>query len=338
MTPSWRTSGARAARSHRRAGRTSEWTAASPCRGRRGRPARRDARRRAGVSPRPRGARDDVHQAQRIQLEELADELELHLRGELDFVEEAHNTELIRTLMERFETLVVPRVIHPYVTERALVLELIDGRRVEAGHGLDPERAALLAREFFRAYVFQVVVEGVYHADPHLGNVLLTDDGRLALLDSACWAGSTRTREQAWRCCCSRSPRTGRTTSPTSSSRSRSPRPAPTRRASRRTPVAISPASRTVRSRPLRPGRPRRPPAVGDPSRHQAAAVLRSGRQDAGVVRRSGSVAGGQALRARPLVRGVVTCRYAAAPAQARFETLRPEQRRGPEAKTSAQR
>jgi ubiquinone biosynthesis protein len=121
--------------------------------------------------------------AQRIQLEELADELELHLRGELDFVEEAHNTELIRTLVERFETLVVPRVIQPDVTERALVLELIDGRRVEAGHGLDPERAALLAREFFRAYVFQVVVEGVYHADPHLGNVLLTDDGRLALLD-----------------------------------------------------------------------------------------------------------------------------------------------------------
>jgi predicted unusual protein kinase regulating ubiquinone biosynthesis (AarF/ABC1/UbiB family) len=121
--------------------------------------------------------------AQRIQLEELADELELHLRAELDFVEEAHNTELVRGLVERFDGLVVPRVIRPYVTERALVLELIEGRKVEAGHGLDPERASLLAREFFRAYVFQVVVEGVYHADPHHGNVLLTDDGRLALLD-----------------------------------------------------------------------------------------------------------------------------------------------------------
>jgi ubiquinone biosynthesis protein len=121
--------------------------------------------------------------AQRVQLEELADELELHLRGELDFVEEAHNTELVRRLVEQFDGLVVPRVIQPYVTERALVLELIAGRRVEAGHGLEPERAALLAREFFRAYVFQVVVEGVYHADPHHGNVLLTGDGRLALLD-----------------------------------------------------------------------------------------------------------------------------------------------------------
>jgi ubiquinone biosynthesis protein len=121
--------------------------------------------------------------ARRVQLEELADELELHLRGELDFIEEAHNTELMAKLVEPFDGLVVPRVIRPYVTERALILEFIAGRKVESGHGLEPERATLLAREFFRAYVFQVVVEGVYHADPHQGNVLLTDDGRLALLD-----------------------------------------------------------------------------------------------------------------------------------------------------------
>src|SRR3954471_12220338 len=58
--------------------------------------------------------------ARRVQLEELADELEFHLRGELDFVEEAHNTELVRRLVEPFDGLVVPRVIQPYVTERAL--------------------------------------------------------------------------------------------------------------------------------------------------------------------------------------------------------------------------
>ena len=121
--------------------------------------------------------------AQRIQLEELAEELEIHLRAELDFVEEAHNTELVRGLVEPFEGLVVPRVIRPYVTEQSLILELIPGHKVAEGHALAPDRAALLAREFFRAYVFQIVVEGVYHADPHHGNVLLTEDGRLALLD-----------------------------------------------------------------------------------------------------------------------------------------------------------
>jgi predicted unusual protein kinase regulating ubiquinone biosynthesis (AarF/ABC1/UbiB family) len=74
-------------------------------------------------------------------------------------------------------------VIRPYVSERVLVLEHIDGTKVTAAHGLAPDVASQLARQFFSAYVYQVVVEGVYHADPHSGNVLLTPDGRLALLD-----------------------------------------------------------------------------------------------------------------------------------------------------------
>jgi predicted unusual protein kinase regulating ubiquinone biosynthesis (AarF/ABC1/UbiB family) len=121
--------------------------------------------------------------AELLQLEAIADELEVHLRAELDFVEEAHNTELIASLVERFPLLVVPAVVRPLVTERVLVLDWIEGEKVGPDHGLDRERASELAREFFRAYVFQVVVEGVYHADPHAGNVLLTPDGRLALLD-----------------------------------------------------------------------------------------------------------------------------------------------------------
>jgi predicted unusual protein kinase regulating ubiquinone biosynthesis (AarF/ABC1/UbiB family) len=74
-------------------------------------------------------------------------------------------------------------VIRPHVTRRTLVLEQIDGRKIDADHGLPAERAQELAREFFRAYIRQVTVDGVYHADPHRGNVLLTVDGRLALLD-----------------------------------------------------------------------------------------------------------------------------------------------------------
>ena len=121
--------------------------------------------------------------AELLQLESLADELEVHLLDELNFVEEAHNTELIAAIVERFDSLVVPKVIRPLVTERVLVLEHIDGQKVAVAPPLEPERAAQLARDFFRAYVYQVVVEGVYHADPHSGNVLLTPDGRLALLD-----------------------------------------------------------------------------------------------------------------------------------------------------------
>ena len=121
--------------------------------------------------------------AQLLQARALADELEVHLRGELDFVEEANNAELIARSLVGYDDLVVPAVIRPHVTERVLVLERIDGRKVDVDHGLGPERAQDLARQFFRAYVHQVTVEGVYHADPHRGNVLLTTDGRLALVD-----------------------------------------------------------------------------------------------------------------------------------------------------------
>jgi ubiquinone biosynthesis protein len=122
--------------------------------------------------------------AQLLQLEALADELEVHLRGELDLSEEAHNTELVARTVEEFPELTVPRVIRPHVTEKVLVLERVRGKKIDANHGGVPrEQAERLARQFFVAYIRQVTVEGVYHADPHRGNVFLTEDGRLALLD-----------------------------------------------------------------------------------------------------------------------------------------------------------
>jgi ubiquinone biosynthesis protein len=121
--------------------------------------------------------------ARLLQLKALADELEAHLTSELDFVEEAHGAELIARIVSEHEHLVVPEVIHPFVTERVLVLERVHGERVSAANSVEAERARVLARELFRAYVQQITGHGVYHADPHRGNILLTEDGRLALLD-----------------------------------------------------------------------------------------------------------------------------------------------------------
>ena len=122
--------------------------------------------------------------AQLLQLNALAEELEQHLLAELDFVEEAHNAELIAEVIEEYrDDLFIPAVIHPYVTEEVMVLERIEGTKVADAHGLDADRAAELAETFFKAYIRQVTVKGLYHADPHKGNVLITPDGRLALLD-----------------------------------------------------------------------------------------------------------------------------------------------------------
>jgi len=122
--------------------------------------------------------------AQLLQLNALTDDLEQHLNDELDFKEEAHNAELIAAVLEDYrDDLFVPEVIHPFVTDRVLVMERVNGVRVDDVTDLDPERAGELARTFFKAYIRQVTVKGLYHADPHIGNVLLTPDGRLALLD-----------------------------------------------------------------------------------------------------------------------------------------------------------
>jgi predicted unusual protein kinase regulating ubiquinone biosynthesis (AarF/ABC1/UbiB family) len=122
--------------------------------------------------------------ARLLQLNALADDLEQHLQDELNFREEAHNVELIGSVIAEYrEEIFVPEVIHPYVTERVLVMERVHGGKVEADHGLDQERADELARTFFRAYIRQVTATGIYHADPHRGNIFLTPDGRLALLD-----------------------------------------------------------------------------------------------------------------------------------------------------------
>jgi predicted unusual protein kinase regulating ubiquinone biosynthesis (AarF/ABC1/UbiB family) len=121
--------------------------------------------------------------ARLLQVRALADELEAHLLDELDFREEANNAELIAEILDDFrDDIVVPQVIHPYVTERVLVLEKLDGVRV-GDAAIEEERARALAHQFFRAYIRQVTVEGLYHADPHRGNVVVLEDGRLGLLD-----------------------------------------------------------------------------------------------------------------------------------------------------------
>jgi ubiquinone biosynthesis protein len=122
--------------------------------------------------------------ARLLQLNALADELEQHLHAELNFMEEANNATLIDAVLTDFrDYLFVPQVIQRHLTPRVMIMDRVHGRKVDVDHGLGRERAVELAEELLRAYIRQVTVEGIYHADPHRGNILLTADGRLALLD-----------------------------------------------------------------------------------------------------------------------------------------------------------
>src|SRR5690606_27506908 len=84
-----------------------------------------------------------------------------------------------------FELISVPQPIDDYTTSTVLTMELVEGRAVSTLTPLgrmDIDGRAL-ADELFRAYLGQILVDGFLHADPHPGNVLITTDGRLALID-----------------------------------------------------------------------------------------------------------------------------------------------------------
>lgn len=115
----------------------------------------------------------------------IVDEFRKSLLKELDYRLEARNQATLRQNLAAFEHIVVPSVIEDYSTAVVLTSEFVPGVKVtEIGPlGQMDIDGAMLADELFRAYLQQILVDGFVHADPHPGNVLLTDDGRIALLD-----------------------------------------------------------------------------------------------------------------------------------------------------------
>ena len=112
-------------------------------------------------------------------------DLRKSLLQELDFTSEANNMVAIARSLSEFENLIIPEPIHDYTTSRVLTMEYIAGKKITA---LSPLRLVeidgpSLADELFRAYLKQILLDGLFHADPHPGNVFLTDDDRIALLD-----------------------------------------------------------------------------------------------------------------------------------------------------------
>ena len=116
---------------------------------------------------------------------ELLEEFRLSIQQELDYEREAQNLVAMGENLKDFELLQVPQPIKDLCTKRVLTMEYVRGNKVTS---LGPVarlemNGEALADELFKAYLKQVLVDGLFHADPHPGNVFLTDDGRIALLD-----------------------------------------------------------------------------------------------------------------------------------------------------------
>ncbi|GAA1969909.1 ABC1 kinase family protein [Catenulispora subtropica] len=106
------------------------------------------------------------------------------LREELDFRIEARN--LAAVAETRVEGVAVPRAHGEYSSERVLVMERFDGTPLRQAVPHLAERGIArreLAERLLDYLLRQVMVDGVFHADPHPGNILLLADGRLGMLD-----------------------------------------------------------------------------------------------------------------------------------------------------------
>lgn len=115
----------------------------------------------------------------------MLEELRITIQQELNYEREAQNLVTVAKNLAEFRLIQVPQPILDYSTRRVLTMDYVQGRKITSLGplaSLELEGAAL-AEELFRAYLKQVLVDGIFHADPHPGNVFLTSDGRIALLD-----------------------------------------------------------------------------------------------------------------------------------------------------------
>lgn len=123
------------------------------------------------------GAFGNIHQ--------MVHELESSLLSEIDYLQELENTERISHQLSSFQLLATPVVYRQYSTSRVLTLSFIHGQRLSdlTGEELEWMDGEAIARELLSAYLQQIVIDGSFHCDPHPGNILIEQTGKLVLLD-----------------------------------------------------------------------------------------------------------------------------------------------------------
>jgi predicted unusual protein kinase regulating ubiquinone biosynthesis (AarF/ABC1/UbiB family) len=113
----------------------------------------------------------------------------LTLINELNYIQEARNSEVLRRNLADFPQIYIPAVVHDFTSSRVLTTELIHGRKVSRLTPLQliEHDYAELAAVVTKAYLKQICVDGFWHSDPHPGNVFIRDldneSSQVVLLD-----------------------------------------------------------------------------------------------------------------------------------------------------------
>lgn len=115
----------------------------------------------------------------------VIEELRYILLKELDYTLEAQNLSTLKHNLEEFENIFIPAPIKDYCSSRVLTMEFVEGGKItkvsplkRLDFSFDP-----LVDDLIKGYLKQIIVDGFAHADPHPGNVYLTPQNKIALMD-----------------------------------------------------------------------------------------------------------------------------------------------------------
>ncbi|WP_305064935.1 ABC1 kinase family protein [Methanococcoides sp.] len=130
-------------------------------------------------------AEEHVEEAKLYNPVEIVDELQRSIYAEMDYTQEARNIERFQNNFKKDPNIIIPGVYWEYSSRRVLTLDYIDGIKSDNFKkidelGLDRDKIAECGAEAFMKQIFE---DGFFHADMHSGNVLIMEDGRIALLD-----------------------------------------------------------------------------------------------------------------------------------------------------------
>jgi ubiquinone biosynthesis protein len=110
---------------------------------------------------------------------------ERSMHKELDYRTEARNLDRFRNLYKDYKNFIIPAAFREFSTEKMMVMEFIGGCKISdvsqlKAWGLNPEK---VAENGMNIYLTQIFEFGIFHADPHPGNVLVRRDGVICLID-----------------------------------------------------------------------------------------------------------------------------------------------------------
>jgi ubiquinone biosynthesis protein len=112
--------------------------------------------------------------AQYYNITDMVEELSESIRRELDYSEEARNTDMVQLQFEDCDSIKVPFIFHDYSTTQILTMEKVEGFKLNELNpvvaGIEEKRK--IADLLVSSFITQILKEGFFHGDPHPGNIL----------------------------------------------------------------------------------------------------------------------------------------------------------------------